>query len=276
MQTPDDPVWYIRKSGWVQGPFTQALVRHMYATSWLGAIDRISTSPTGPWREVRQFPEIMRELPGGYLPPAERGWEVASPTLVYKQPVEFGMLQIFAAAGRLRPKDLVRRLPDGPWQPAEAVEGVFGGRRGWCTACGASLGSRTGPCPSCEAAQPDYDPSLARVAFVAGVVALAWYWIALVVVTVLAFKRMTVWGIALDEQFPLAFLLSLIPSLWLACVAALLGGWASESVRRGRASPADLDVAAMGITFGWSTLALLLLTAVAVVAFSLPYFGVVN
>ena len=127
MPTLTPSVWYVRKNGWVQGPFTSSLMRHMYATSWVGAVDRVATAPGGPWRELRNVMDLAGESADEQPQPVEGGWEVASPLLRLGQPVKFGMLQIYAAAGKLKPTDLVRQLPDGDWQPAGKVEGVFGG-----------------------------------------------------------------------------------------------------------------------------------------------------
>ena len=276
MPTITPSVWYVRKNGWVQGPFTSSLMRHMYATSWVGAVDRVATAPGGPWRELRNVMDLAGESADAAPPPVAGGWEVASPLLPSGQSVALGRLQMFVAAGRLKPTDLVRQLPDGDWQPAGKIEGVFGGRRSWCTACGVSLGSDSHVCRSCGAMQPSYEPSLATVSLVCGVLAVACYFIAIVSVTVLAIGRATVYEIAVDEQFPLAYLLTLMPSLWLAGIALWLGQWASESVRTGRSSPADKGYSSFGMTLGWVTLGLLLLTGVAVVAFSLPFFGMVK
>lgn len=274
MITPS--VWYVRKNGWVQGPFTDRLVRHMYATSWVGAVDRVATAPCGPWRELRNVMDLAGESADAAPPPVVGGWEVASPLLRSGQPVEFGMLQMFVAAGRLKPTDLVRQLPDGDWQPAGKIEGIFGGRRSWCTACGVSLGNESQVCQSCGAMQPSYEPSLATVSLVCSILAVAWYFIAIVSVTVLALGQVTVYEIAMDQHFPLVYLLTLMPSLWLSVVALWLGQWASESVRTGRSSPEDTGYVSFGMTLGGVTLGLLLLTGVAIVAFSLPFFGVVR
>jgi len=267
------PVWYVRKNGWLQGPFSPALVRQMYASAWIGAVDRVGRSRTGPWQEVREVPELTAA--GGderSLAPAD-GWEVASPLLSIGQPVEFGMLQMFAAAGRLRPNDLVRRLPDGPWVPARLVGGVFGGRRVWCTACNAALDGDADACAACGAAQPGYEPSLATVALFCGVVAIIWYWIAIFAVTTLAVFHGRIYDVDLTENFPGAYLLTLAPSFWLATLAVWFGSQAVRDVRAGRIAPADASPASKAATLGWLTLGLLLLAAVAVVAFALPFFG---
>lgn len=271
------PVWYIRKSGWVQGPFTSSMLRQMYATAWIGSMDNVSNEPAGPWRKVRDFPELSDQPCAASPQPSDAiGWEIASPTFRGAEPVEIGMLQMFAAAGRLRPNDLVRRVPDGEWQPARRVEGIFGGRRTWCTACNAALGGNRRICRACGAAQPDYEPTLAMVAVVCGVVAFTWTLVAFGAVTALAARQATVFGVAMDQSFPRAYVLTLVAPLWLAVAAAVLGNQSVSAVRAGRSSPIDGGPASAGMLFGWSTLGLLLLIVVGVTAFSLPYFRLVT
>lgn len=270
------PVWYVLKNGWVQGPFTASLVRQMYATAWIGAVDRVAPDPGGPWRELRTYTVLTDESCGDTAPGHNAcGWEIASPSFSGVGPVEIGMLQMFAAAGRLRPTDLVRRLPDGDWHPARSVDGVFGGRRAWCTACNRALGENRRRCESCGAMQPDFEPSLATLALVCGVVAAAWMIVAFVVVAVLATRRATVLGAAMDQSFPQAYVLTLVAPTWLAVVAALLGQRSLAAVRAGRSAPADAGQASVARVLGWATLGCLLLIGVGVTAFSFPYFRVV-
>jgi hypothetical protein len=274
--TPTTSVWYVRKNGWVQGPFSPTLVRQMYSSAWIGAVDRVGRSRTGPWEEVREVPELRSAAAEEGFPAPADGWEVASPLLSMDQPVEFGMLQMFAAAGRLRPNDLVRRLPDGVWERAGHVGGIFGGRRVWCTACGASLDGHGGACAACGAAQPGYEWSLADVAMFCGVVGCLWYWIALFAVTMPAIFHGRIYDVELTENFPGAYLLAFSPSFWLAVLAVWFGRVAVKDVRAGRAAPAEASPASTGLALGWFTLGLLLLATVAVVAFSLPFFGIVR
>lgn len=173
------PVWYVRKNGWLQGPFSPALVRQMYASAWIGAVDRVGRSRTGPWQEVREVPELTATAGDERCPAPAEGWEVASPLLSIREPVEFGVLQMFAVAGRLLPNDLVRRMPDGDWQPARLVGGIFGGQ-------------------------------------------------------------------------------------------------AAQAAQSGRAEPAEASSVVVATTLGCLTLGILLLTAVAVIAFSLSFFGIVR
>ncbi|MCE9629120.1 MAG: hypothetical protein K8S94_00165 [Planctomycetia bacterium] len=185
------------------------------------------------------------------------------------------MLQMYAARGLLQPHDLVRRLPDGTWQAARSVEGVFGGRRSWCMACSKTLGADLAVCKSCGAVQPGYETSLATVALVCGLIAFVWHIIAFLAITALAARRATVFGYAMDESFPHAFALTLVGPLLLAVVAVVCGHDALSAVSLGRAAPADADFATKGMVLGRATLGALLLIAVGVVAFSLPYFRVV-
>jgi hypothetical protein len=275
MSTSLQPVWYVRKNGWVQGPFTGDLMRRMYAVSCVGAVDLAARDQTGPWREVRTFTELtdgcIAEAP---IATAE-GWEVASSDLP-PGPVELGMLQMYAARRILQPHDLVRRLPDGAWQAAGTVKGVFGGRRSWCMACSNPLGANLAACKVCGAAQPGYETSLATVALVCGLIGFIWHLIALLAVTMLAARRATVFGYAIDESFPQAFALTLVGPLWLALVAVVCGYGALSAISQGRSSPADADFATKGMILGWATLGMSVLIGVGAVAFSLPYFRVVS
>jgi hypothetical protein len=275
MTTSLQTVWYVRKNGWVQGPFTGDLMRRMYAVSCVGAVDLAARDKTGPWREVRTFTELTDGYIADASPAKAGGWEVASSDLP-QGAVELGMLQMYAARGILQPHDLVRRLPDGTWQAAGTVEGVFGGRRSWCMACSNPLGANLAACKVCGAAQPGYETSLAAVALVCGLIGFIWHLIALLAITMLAARRATVFGYAMDESFPQAFALTLVGPLWLAIVAVVCGHGALSAVRLGRSSPADADFATKGMILGWATLGVLVLIGVGVVAFSLPYFRVVN
>ena len=279
MSTSLQSVWYVRKNGWVQGPFTGDLMRRMYAVSSVGAVDLVARDKTGPWHELRKFSELTDGNVDGTFeaapPLSAKGWEVASSDLP-PGPVELGMLQMYAARGILQPHDLVRRLPDGTWQAAGTVEGVFGGRRSWCMACSNPLGANLAACKVCGAAQPGYETSLAAVALVCGLIGFIWNLIALLAVTTLAARRAIVFGYAMDESFPQAFALTLVGPLWLALVAVVCGHGALSAVRLGRSSPADADFATKGMILGWATLGVLVLIGVGVVAFSLPYFRVVN
>lgn len=269
-------VWYVRKHGWVQGPFTGSLLRRMYATAAVGAVDRVATAPTGPWDELRRFPDLLDDSSNAGEGHSPGGWEVAAPLLPVGRPMEIGLLHIYAAEGRLKPNDLVRQVPDGDWHPAETIQGLFGGRRSWCTACGSQLGQEYRTCQACGSAQPDYETSAASAVFVCAAVGLACYWIAIITITVLALRGTTVYDIPLDEQFPIAYLMALAPCFCLSTIAIGLGRWTSRSAFPGRSSPDDADTLSFGLTLAWTTLGLLLLTGTSVVAFSLPFFGVVR
>ena len=273
---PDKSFWYVRKNGWVQGPFTADQMRRMYGTSWLGPVDRVATDRTGPWRGFREVPELVGHTSADVPSQGDDGWEVAPPLMPAGTPMELGMLQMLAATGRLRPHDLVRRHPDGEWQPARLVQGVFGGRRAWCMACGTQIDTGHDVCPECGAKQPDYEPSFATVSLVCGVLAFASHVIAVPVILTMAARRMTVFGSAMDESFPQALVLTLIAPVWLALVAVVLGRGAIAAVRSGRSSPADRGRARAGMILGWAALGCLLVTVTGVISFSLPYFRIVT
>jgi hypothetical protein len=251
-------------------------MRSMYATAWLGAVDRVANDQTGPWRELREFPELTGGGGGEARPTPAEAWEIDSPLLPCSGPVELGMLQMLAAVGRLKQTDRIRRVPDGDWQEARAVAGVFGGRRSWCMACGGPLRSDPLACQTCGASQPDSEQSFATVAFVCGLVSIIWLIVAFLAVTALAWRRVTVLGVDMTEWFPHAYAVLLIGPLWLALVAVILGHGARDAVSAGRSPPANAEQAEQGEHLGLITLCLLLLIGVGVAAFSLPYFHIVS
>lgn len=275
--TPSDQsFWYVRKHGWVQGPFTSDLMRRMYGTSWLGPVDRVSHDRTGPWREFREFPDLIGQAADESPAPVTDGWEVAPPLMPAGVALDLGMLQMLAATGRLRPQDRVRRQPDGAWQPARLVEGIFGGRRAWCIACRTPTEATHQTCTNCGAAQPEYEPSFATVSMVCGLIAFVWHLVAVSAIFMLAVQRITVLGSSIDESFPQALVVTLIAPFWLAIFAVVLGHGAVAAVGSGRSPPADRAGARAGMILGWATLACLLVTVIGVVSFSLPNFRIVH
>lgn len=268
--------WFVRRGGWVQGPLTRESIRHMYASGWVLSLDMIANAATGPWKEARDCLELRDPADmagasgsGAAAVPAE--WEFVSATVPCTEPVTFAMLQLLAAAGRLRPGDPVRRRPDGDWGPAMAVGGVFGGPRAFCPACGRKLSDIDRVCP-CGAPQPEYEPSLAEVGLVCGGVAVVLLPLIIGTVTWLAWRQAVVFDIAMSEGFPQVFAVLLAPIGFLAAIAIVFGQAAISSVNLGRAAPSDRRSATAAVWLGVACWISLLLTAVAVVAFSLAYF----
>jgi hypothetical protein len=265
--------WYVRKRGWTQGPFTREQIRQMYATSLISRIDRVANSQAGPWLPLHAIRELGGEQEPTLLPhESEDDWEIASPGLPRSQPVSFGMLQMLAASGKLAPADLVRRLGDVGWRPASDFPGIFGGPRGWCTACGAAIEFETRTCPTCSAHQPAFEPSMASFALTCGAVAWIWTIVATASVVSLALRRFTILGVAVDEHFPQVFAVVLAPAALLVVWAIILGRVARTAVREGRSAPVHLSHAVRGEWLGWTACLLLALVVVAVTAFSVAHF----
>lgn len=267
--------WFVRKSGWVQGPLTLDALRHMYAAGWVLAVDSVATATAGPWREARECSELrggdheVADAPAVGMAGAE--WEFASSAVACSEAVSFAMLQMLAASGRLRPKDLVRQLPGGDWQQAQQVAGIFGGRRAWCTACGRALEGDATAC-SCGAPQPEYEPSLAAVSMVCGGVALLLFCGVVATVTWLAWRGSTVFDVPMAERFPAVFGVALAPVAFLAALAVAVGKITMTSIDFGRAAPSDLGAARTGFWLGTVSIVLLVLAAVAIFFYSLAFF----
>jgi len=263
--------WYVRKNGWTQGPFTCDQVRHMYATALISRVDQVARSNSGPWLPLYTVSEL-REAPQTAPEISDAVWEIASSRFHGSQPVSYGMLQMIAAAGRLGPADLIRRTGDAHWQQARNFPGIFGGPRAWCTACGAELDPESPSCTKCGAHQPTFEPSMASFALTCGLLAWVWSLVATSSVVMLAMRRVTILGFAVDQIFPQAFAVVLPPAVMFMVLAVILARMARTEIREGRASPAHLTHACHAEWLGWSAGLLVALIIVAVTAFSVAHF----
>lgn len=263
--------WYVRKQGWTQGPFTRDQIRHMYANSLISRVDRVATSAAGPWLALYTVPDFAEEQ-GSPLPSDDAIWEIASPRFHRTQPVSYGMLQMIAAAGKLDRADLIRRAGDERWVSAGTYPGIFGGPRGWCTACGFELQPEEGICPHCGARQPTYEPSMATFAFACGVIACVWTVVAAVMVVALALRRAVILGVAVDERFPEAFAILLAPAVMCALFAVMFGRTARAAISAGRSAPVHLPHATYGERLGWAACLALSAIAIAAAAFAAAHF----
>lgn len=269
--------WFVRKAGWVQGPLRLESLRHMYASGWVQALDLVANTVTGPWCEARACSGLQGDVdaladPPGGAEPASADWEFASATVACSTPVTFAMLQMLAAAGRLRPSDLVRHLPDGDWGPARGIGGIFGGQRAWCAACGRALGADGARC-QCGAPQPEYEGSLANVALVCGGLSAVLFSAVVVLVTWLGWRGAVVLDVAISEKFPQVFAVTLAPVAFLATMAVILGRTTLHAMGVGRVAPGDRSAASLGLLIGVATSIMLLLSTVAIGFFSLAYFS---
>lgn len=269
--------WFVRKAGWVQGPLRLESLRHMYASGWVHALDLVAKTVSGPWCEARECPDLQGHVdasadPAGGSETVLTDWEFASATVACTAPVTFAMLQMLAAAGRLRPSDLVRHVPDGDWGPARSVGGIFGGQRAWCAACGRALEGDGARC-ECGAPQPEYEASLANVALVCGGLSGALFSIVVVLVTWLGWRGAVVLDVAILEKFPQVFAVTLVPVAFLATMAVVLGRTTLHAMRVGRVAPGDRSAASLGLWMGVATWIMVLLATVAIGFFSLAYFS---
>lgn len=263
--------WYVRKQGWTQGPFTSAQIRQMYATSLISKVDRIAPSTAGPWLTLQTVPDFANEQ-GASPASNDAVWEIASPRFHGAQPVSYGMLQMIAAAGKLDRGDLIRRADDTRWRRAGEFAGVFGGPRGWCTACGFEVQPDQGVCGHCRARQPAYEPSMAMFAFSSGMIACVWSIVATSTVVALALRRTVILDVPVDEKFPEVFAILLAPAVMLAVLAVMFGSMARAAIVAGRSAPAHLPHATYGERLGWAACLVLLAIVIAATAFSVGHF----
>jgi hypothetical protein len=266
--------WYVYKGGWSQGPFTVDQVRHMYAAAWISRVDRVGNSKQGPWQPLHVMLDLTQVAPDAIAPPPDAIWEISAPRFQGSQPVSYGMLQMIAAAGNLKPTDSIRHVGETRWRKAGDFPGIFGGPRAWCTACGAEADPDDRRCPVCHASQPDFEPSMATFALVCGVAASVWGIVATAAVTSAALRRTTILDVAVDEYFPHVFAVFLGPSGLLAVLGVTLARLTRHDIRSGRSAPVQLLRAEKAETLGWVTLLALAMIAVAVAAYTVAHFRV--
>lgn len=273
VMSPTDPTfWYVRKPGWVSGPYTRDQIRHMYATGLISKGDRVATNESGPWKPIHTVPDLISE--GEQVPPqADAVWEIASDQYRGPQPVSFAILKMLAATGSLSPADCIRR-DGGPWQRADSVPGLFDGSRAWCTACGCALDTPQGVCPQCGAPQPVFEPSTATFALTCGAVACVWSVVGTATVIALAVRRDMILGVAMDENFPQAFAIALAPAAMCAILAVTLGRVARQAMYDRRSAPTHRPFAVWGERLGWAAWLGLTIVGVAVTFFSMAYFRI--
>lgn len=264
-------LWYSRKNGWIQGPFTEEQIRQLYVQSYLHKTDQISCTPSGPWSRINATPAVLTPEKAPPVDPRPTGpkWECPSATA---GSVDFGTLQLLAATGLLRSTDNIRLLPDGNWQHAQSVRGLFGGKREWCTACGSYIHAEDPCCPNCKATQPPYEHTLAAASLACGVVATIWQLITFVAIALLVQARGNILTLPAEEKFPQIFTLTTFPTLWLAIVSIILGVNARKAIRCGRAAPEELSLCNLGLAFGVTSLAVAGMTSIAAVAYGLSHF----
>lgn len=271
--------WFVRKNGWVQGPFITDTIQHMYAIGWVSAADSVSIGKDGPWRAAAILLADCKDLDCDEitLAPPEKSWEYASRGLPCDRPVSFAELQMLAADGRLLPSDMVRkRIEDKSvcWQTADHFGGIFGGRRTYCTACGAHLNGQRDACDSCRAPQPDYeDPSNATLSLSCGTIALLLLLLAIPTVVGLAARGDIIVGLSMAEYFPAAFAVVFAPVVFLGIIGCFLGNQTLLAVKTGLVAPGKRWRAHVGKCLGAAALCATFITAVAIIFFCMGHFS---
>lgn len=113
---------------------------------------------------------------------------------------------------------------------------------------------------------------MASFALTCGVLAWVWSLVATISVVVLAMRRTTILGIAVDQKFPQVFAVALPPAVMFMALAVMLSRMARSDIRQRRSSPAHLLHAIYAEWLGWAAGLLLALIVVAITAFSIAHF----
>lgn len=262
-------LWWFRAGAIAQGPFVFETMQQFCLNESIAPTTLVSPDGRNSWSVAASF----RELWGFEEPePGEIGrWQVARAENPDSDSFDFATLQMYAAQGWLRTRDLVRELPDGTWQSAENVTGLFAGRRQWCIRCGLQL-TDYDRCHGCGAEQPDYDKTDSTPSLILGWSGMLLYVAGMVLAFFAITGEWTVMDARVDEHYPEVFSLLLVLPLGISAMAMFLGFYAQSAICKGRDSPQFLRRAIWGSRLGISTTILIGLTVVAVVAFSVRHF----
>lgn len=239
---PLPAVWYVRKPGWVRGPYSLHDMRRFRELGWLSKTESVSRDlqswePAGHikelWHEAgasEKGPEDQKQ-PGPAVPSAQ--WRYSLDRQPCDEPVSFATLQILASLGRLRAEDLVWREGWPEWRAAGKVPGIVEGASEWCSACGGQVAPRDSRCRACGARMPGFTPPHIDLCMACGVL-----------------------GVVLFPVFP----------LWMIAIA--IGSHDAAEIAKGRMDPRGQNAAWFGRRMGVIGGVLFLLTAaVAVVTF---------
>lgn len=221
---PLRPVWYIRKAGWVRGPYTLEDMRRIRQLGWLSSTEAVSRDmqswePAGGvseiWAVVAQTPENAHELVPPPVPIAANHWRYTSDGQPNEEPVSFATLQILAALGRLHAADMVWREGWRDWRNSADVPGLLAGPSEWCTACGEPVSPRSTRCKTCGSRLPGFSVPHAELCVACGIL-----------------------GLVLFPAFP----------LWL--IAIFMGNYDLAEIAKGRMDPAGRNSASLGLRLG--------------------------
>lgn len=264
------PSWWFRVAAFEKGPFTFEVMQQFCNMHSISPTTLVSADGRQNWGIAAGYRELW-----GFEPEPEseeKGrWQVARAEEPESTSFDFATLQMYAAQGWLRRKDLVRELPDGTWQPAENVTGLFAGRRQWCIRCGLQL-TDYDCCHGCGVDQPDYDKTNSTPALVLGWSGMLLYLAGMILAAFAIAGEWTIMDTRVDEHYPEVFSLLLITPLGISAMAIFLGVYAQVAIRLGRDSPQFLRSAVWGSRLGIATIGLVGLTVVALVAFSVRHF----
>jgi hypothetical protein len=221
---PTPVVWYVRKPGWIRGPYSLADMRRFRDLGWLSRSEAVSRD-LKTWLPAGQIGELWidsaSEAPNSDLteprPPVQHSalWRYSVDGKPCDEGVSFATLQILASLGRLRAEDLVWREGWLDWQSAAQVPGIHEGPSEWCSACGGQVSSRDLRCRSCGARLPGHAPPHAELCLACGVL-----------------------GVVLFPAFP----------LWM--IAAALGSHDLSEITKGRMDQRGENAARFSVRMG--------------------------
>ena len=235
---PLPTVWYVRKPGWIRGPYSLQDMRRFRDLGWLSKTESVSQNLQS-WEPAGQIKELWHEAGAAAkgledqkqaapaVPAAQ--WRYSLDRQPCDEPVSFAMLQILASLGRLRAEDLVWREGWPDWQPAGKVPGILEGPSEWCSACGGQVAPRDSRCRACGARLPGFLPPHAELCMACGVL-----------------------GVVLFPVFP----------LWM--IAFAIGSHDGAEIAKGRMDPRGHNPARFGVRMGVIGGALFLITAAAI------------
>jgi hypothetical protein len=221
---PARPVWYIRKPGWIRGPYSLEDMQRFRDLGWLSKAEAVSRDMQA-WEPAGQVAELWMGREAAPQP-AEPERPTAGPvsnavwryTLDHQpcdEPVSFATLQVLASLGRIRGRDMVWREGWPEWKKADGVPGLLHGPAQWCSACGGEVAPRDPRCRWCGAALPGSAASHAELCMTCGVL-----------------------GMVMFPIFP----------LWLIAIA--LGSYDKAEIAKGRMDPRGRNAAQFGLYAG--------------------------
>lgn len=219
---PPADVWYIRRAGWIRGPYTRDDMARFRRLGWLGRSESVSRDMVS-WRSAGEVHELWDDLPDAIqqpLPPAPAAigrerWQYVLDGKMSDEPVSFATLQLLAGVGRLSGNDMVWREGWPEWRRAADVPGLLTGPAEWCTVCGEETSPRARRCASCGARLPGLSPPHAELCLATGIL-----------------------GLVLFPVFP----------LWM--IAMFIGHHDRSEIAKGRMDPRGKNAATLGLRLG--------------------------